>query len=279
MSAQDKTASTLTIKSIVRMSSGFTIPAIGLGVYKNNDPQPACLAALAHGYRHIDSAQMYRNEKQVGEAVRDSGVPRSEVFLTSKINQLDGGYNGTLEAIDDSLKNFGTEYLDLYLIHSPIAGKEKRLAAWKALLATRDAKKLRTDSGVKHLEEIHAAGLETPAVNQIELHPLCQQRDIVGWCRKNGVVVEAYAPLIRGNFSNPALQEISKKYERDPAQVLVRWSLQHGFVALPKSSNPDRVQSNAQVYDLELSKEDMEELDAQDKGKEGSITWNPVDVD
>ncbi|KAA1466487.1 Aldo/keto reductase [Dentipellis sp. KUC8613] len=275
--------SLLTSKSTVRLSSGFTIPVIGLGVFKNQDPKDACLAALHLGYRHIDSARLYENEKSVGNAVRESGIPRSEIFVTSKVQDLDGGYQGTLDAVDDSLKNFGLDYLDLYLVHTPLAGKEKRIAAWKALLAARDAGKIKTagvsNYGVKHLEEIREAGLEMPAVNQVEIHPLCQQRDIVQWCGEHGIAIEAYAPLIRADFSNPVLQDISTKYQRGPAQILVRWSLQHGFIPLPKSVNPDRIKSNAQVFDFEISEADMKRLDALDRGKAGGVSWNPVDAE
>ncbi|TFY72958.1 hypothetical protein EVG20_g21 [Dentipellis fragilis] len=232
---------------------------------------PATMCPKPDLARHIDSARLYENEKIVSDAVRDSGVSRSEVFVSS------------LDAIDDSLKNFGFDYLDLYLVHSPLPGKEKRMAAWRALLAARDAGKIRTvgvsNYGIKHLEQIREAGLEMPAVNQVEIHPLCQQRDIVRWCRENGIAIEAYAPSIRADFSNPVLQDISTKYQRDPPQVLVRWSLQHGFIPLPKSSNPDRIRSNAQVFDFEISEADMKRLDALDRGKAGGISWNPVDAE
>jgi len=258
------------------------MPVIGLGVYQNPNCKPACLAALQSGYRHIDSARAYRNEAQVGEAVRDSCLPRQDIFVTSKINKIAGGYQSCLKAIDDSLKNFGFDYLDLYLIHSAYGGKAARLEAWEALLAARRAGKLRSvgvsNYNVKHLEEIREAGLEPPSVNQIELHPFCQQRPIVDYCRSHGIVVQAYTPLVRGGFANPVLQELSKKYGKDPAQILIRWSLQHNFVPLPKSQNPDRVRSNIGVFDFEINGEDIEKLDKLDRGKDGAVTWNPVDV-
>ncbi|KAF9808121.1 hypothetical protein IEO21_07975 [Rhodonia placenta] len=258
------------------------MPLLGLGVYQNDDCTPACLAALQHGYRHIDSARMYRNEAQVGAAVRQSGVPRGEVFVTTKIAQNEHGYDRTVRAVDESLQRFGFDYLDLYLIHSPLSGTALRLETWKALLKAKEDGKVRTTGvsnyGVHHLEEIRAAGLEKPAINQIELHPFCQQRPIVAYCEKNGIVVQAYCPLVRGRFSDPVLQEVAAKYKKDVAQVLVRWSLQHGYSPLPKSAQPARVVSNADLYDFEIAAEDMARLDALDQGKDGAISWNPVDA-
>ncbi|KAI0005067.1 Aldo/keto reductase [Russula compacta] len=259
------------------------MPVIGLGVYQNADCKPACLAALQCGYRHIDSARAYRNEAQVGDAVRESGVSREDIFITSKVNKISGGYQSCLDAIDDSLKNFGLDYLDLYLIHSAFGGKVIRLEAWKALLTAKKAGKLRSvgvsNYNVKHIEEIIEAGLEVPSVNQIELHPFCQQKTIVDYCRSHGIIVQAYTPLVRGEFGNPLLQELSKKYGKDPAQILIRWSLQHSFVPLPKSQNLDRVRSNFDVFGFEINREDIEKLDGLDRGKDGAVTWNPIDVD
>ncbi|KAN0126786.1 NADP-dependent oxidoreductase domain containing protein [Russula decolorans] len=274
----------MSIRSTVVLSGGVAaMPVVGLGVYQNPNCKPACLAALQSGYRHIDSARAYRNEAQVGDAVRESGVPRQDIFITSKINQIAGGYQSCLDAIDDSLRNFGFDHLDLYLIHSAYGGKTIRLEAWKALLAAKKAGKLKSvgvsNYNVKHLEEITEAGLELPSVNQVELHPYCQQKPIVNYCRAHGIIVQAYTPIIRGQFGNPMLQELSKKYGKDPAQILIRWSLQHGFVPLPKSQNPDRVRSNIDVFGFEISKEDIEKLDELDRGKDGAVTWNPIDVD
>ncbi|KAI0936117.1 hypothetical protein AcV5_004338 [Taiwanofungus camphoratus] len=273
----------LSLTSSVALPSGFSMPLLGLGVFRNEDCIPACIAALKYGYRHIDSARLYNNEAQVGQAVRQSGIPRSEVFVTSKIFHPDHGYESTLKAVDESLQRFGFDYLDLYLIHSPLSGKEERLATWKALLDVQKTGKLRTvgvsNYGVKYLEEIREAGLATPAVNQVELQPFCQQKAIVEYCNKHGIIVQAYCPLVRGEFGNPVLQEIAQKYKKDVAQVLVRWSLQRGFSPLPKSSQPARVVSNAELYDFEISAEDMAKIDALDKGKDGAVSWNPVDAD
>ncbi|KAI0780274.1 Aldo/keto reductase [Fomes fomentarius] len=259
------------------------MPILGLGTFENIEHcVPACLTAFKSGYRHIDSARYYKNEAQVGEAVRRSEIPRQEVFVTSKIYHPEHGYQSTIDAVEDSLNNFGHDYFDLYMIHSALSGKEKRLETWKALIDARDAGKIKT-IGVsnyrqKHIEEIRDAGLEIPAVNQIELHPFCQQREIVEYCNKEGIIVQAYSPLVMGRLDHPVLQRLAKKWNKDAAQIAIRWSLQHGFVPLPKSARSQRVLSNSRVFDFELSAEDMSDINAMDMGREGAVTWNPVDA-
>ncbi|EGN97295.1 hypothetical protein SERLA73DRAFT_57080 [Serpula lacrymans var. lacrymans S7.3] len=259
------------------------MPTVGLGVYQNEQCAEACAVALKNGYTMIDSARYYENEVQVGVGVKESGVDRASIFITSKVFHDDYGKEETKAAIDDSIKNLGSDYYDLYLVHSPIGGKEKRLAGYKAVLEAKAAGLVRTvgvsNYAVKHIEEIREAGLEMPAVNQVELHPFCQQKPIVEYCKQHNIVVQAYTPLVRGGFDNPVIQELAKKYNKEPAQILIRWSLQKGFVPLPKSSNPDRIVSNLQVYDFEILEEDMAKLSALDRGKEGAITWNPVDTE
>ncbi|KAL4079888.1 NADP-dependent oxidoreductase domain-containing protein [Scleroderma yunnanense] len=258
------------------------MPLLGFGVYQNYDAKPSVLEALKAGYRHIDSAQAYKNEGAVGEAVKVSGVPREEFFITTKCVSKTHGYDSTLKGVDESLERFGFEYIDLFLIHDPFSGTERRLATYKALLDAQAAGKIRSvgvsNYAVKHLDEIKNAGLQMPAVNQIELHPFCQQRPIVEYCRAHSVVIQAYCPLVRGRMDHPVIQAITNKYGRDPAQVLIRWSLQKGFVPLPKSATPTRIRSNANVYDFELTPEEMGQLDSLDLGKEGAISWNPVDA-
>ncbi|OBZ66561.1 Glyoxal reductase [Grifola frondosa] len=275
--------STLSLKSTIRMSSGYDVPVLGLGVYQNEDCIPACIAALKHGYRHIDTARMYLNEAQVGQAVKESGIPREEIFVTSKIYHPEHGYESTLAAVQDSLDKFGFDYLDLYLIHSPLSGKEKRLETWRALVDAKKAGKIRTigvsNYSPRHIEEIREAGYEMPAVNQVELHPFCQQKPIVEYCKRNGIIVQAYTPLVRGKLDNPVLLEIAETYKKTPAQVAIRWSLQHGLIPLPKSAQPARVVSNAEVFDFAIDAVDMAKLDALDQGETGAVTWNPIDAE
>jgi len=258
------------------------MPLLGFGVYLNDSAKESCLEAFKAGYRHVDSALMYRNEAQVAAALREAGLRREDVFITSKIASPDHGYDSALAGVDASLKRFGFDYIDLFLIHDPRSGTQRRLDTYRALLECKKAGKIRSvgvsNYSVKHLEEIKNAGLEIPSVNQIELHPFCQQKPIVSYCRTNQIVVEAYCPIIRGNMGHEVITLISEKHKRDPAQVLCRWSLQHGFVPLPKSATPSRIHSNAQLYDFSLDEEDMSKLDSLDMGNEGAISWNPVDA-
>ncbi|KAF5362505.1 hypothetical protein D9756_002299 [Leucocoprinus leucothites] len=275
----------LNINSTIRLPSGGELPRLGFGVYQINPGETTgvVLNALQAGYRHIDTAQAYENEEEVGQAIRASGIPREQIFITTKIPSQGFDYESAKKAIDVSLKRLDTDYIDLFLIHEAIAGKAVRLAIWRAFVEAKRAGKIR-DIGVsnfnpKHIEEIREAGFELPAVDQVELHPLDQQRPIVDYCEKNGIAVEAYSPLIRARFDIPTLQELVKKYNKGPAQILVRWSLQKGFVPLPRSGNPGRIRENADVYDFELSLADIRRLDALDKGDDGAITWNPIHVD
>lgn len=274
---------TLSLNSTIRLRSSAAMPLLGLGVYQNYDARTSCLLAFKHGYRHVDSAQVYRNENAVGQAVKESGLKREEVFVTTKCVSNTHGYESTLKGVDSSLAKFGFDYIDLFLIHDPLSGPVKRIETYKALLEAKDKGKIRSvgvsNYGVHHLEEIRKAGLETPAVNQIELHPWCQQKDIVAYCEKNEIVVQAYCPLVRGQkLGHPVLEELSKKHNTSGAQVLIRWSLQKGYVPLPKSTHEERIASNADVYGFELSGDDMAALDALDEGSKGGISWNPVNA-
>ncbi|THH19620.1 hypothetical protein EW146_g1586 [Bondarzewia mesenterica] len=257
------------------------MPSLGFGVYQNYTTSVSVLEALAVGYRHIDSAQAYRNEAHVGEAVSQSGISRGDIFITTKCINKTHGYESTLQGVDTSLAKFGFDYIDLFLIHDPMSGPERRLATYRALLEARDKGKVRSvgvsNYGLKHLQEIKSVGLELPAVNQIELHPFCQQKPIVSWCREHGIVIQAYCPLLRGQMDDKTLISIAQKYGRDPAHILLRWSLQSGYVPLPKSAMPARIRSNIKLYDFTLDAEDMARLDVLDRGAAGAISWNPVD--
>ncbi|KAF8295799.1 hypothetical protein DL93DRAFT_2091574 [Clavulina sp. PMI_390] len=278
-------ASNLTISSTLKLNTGYEIPQLGFGVFQidNDGCTDACLAAFQAGYRHIDSAVYYQNEAGVGKALRQSGLKREEVFITSKIlSMMVQGYDSTLKAVDRSLQQAGLDYYDLYLIHDPLSGKERRINMWKGLVQKQKEGKIRTigvsNFGVRHLKEIKAAGLPLPAVNQVELHPYCQQRDIVKFCEDNGIVVEAYSPLIRGKVDpTDAISRIAaSKKNVDAFQILVRWSLQKGYVPLPKSQRPAKIRHNANVYDFELPAEEMAAIDALDRGAQGAVMWNPT---
>ncbi|KAM5532494.1 hypothetical protein V8D89_013847 [Ganoderma adspersum] len=220
---------------------------------------------------------MYGDKAEVGEVVRESGIPRNQVYITSKIQNEEHGYERTLTAVDDSLQIFGFDYIDFMLIHSAESDKDTHLATWKALIEAKAAGKVRAISvsnyGIKHLEEIRQAGMELPDVDQIELQLLNQQKDIVEYCMAHGIFVLAYAPLTRARWDIPEILEVARKV------FFIHWSLQRGFALLPKSADPMRVVGNADMYDFELILEDVAAIDAPDRGKEGAITWNPVDVE
>lgn len=251
--------SDFTITSTLSLpNSGAKIPRLGFGVYLSPSEvtKKSCLTALKAGYRHIDTAQYYANEEEVGEAMRESGIPRSELYVTTKI--LGGGkdVDSTVQMLLDSVKKIDGAhgYVDLFLIHSPNAGAQARKNMWQALEQAQKMGKIRdigvSNFGIGHIEELKSfAKVWPPVVNQIELHPWCQQRDNVAYCEKNGIVVEAYCPLVRNQKADDStLKSLSEKYGVTTGQVLVRWSLQKKWVPLPKSDNPGRIAQNADVY-------------------------------
>ncbi|HZU82598.1 MAG TPA: aldo/keto reductase [Polyangiaceae bacterium] len=267
-------------KATVRLNTGGTIPQIGLGVWqipRGEATRRAVSAALAAGYRHVDTARIYGNEADVGAAVRDSGLPRSDVFVTTKLWNDDQGYDSALRAFDESLARLGLDHVDLYLIHWPVPGR--RLESWRALERLYDDKRARA-IGVSnflrpHLEELLAHARVVPAVDQIELSPFLQRRDTRALCEEHGIVVEAYSPLTRGKrLGHPAVVRVAARAGRTPAQVLIRWAVQHGLVALPKSSHRDRIAENAAVFDFELDARAMGELDALEAGL--TTGWDPA---
>lgn len=260
------------------------IPQIGLGVYKAQpgpDTKNAVLAALGAGYRHVDTASIYNNEADVGEAIAASGLDRSEVFVTTKLWNDDHGYDNALRAFDRSLTQLGLAYVDLYLVHWPVP--ILRLETWRALERLTLDGRVR-DIGVsnylaKHIDEILEYAPVVPAVNQIELSPYLYRTrlDTVERCRQHDIVIEAYSPLTKGRkLDDPILAEIGRVHGKTPAQVLIRWAIQHGFVVLPKSINPARIRANHDVFDFELTEDHMNRLDDLD---EGLVTgWDPADV-
>lgn len=262
------------------LNQGGSIPQLGLGVWqapRGNVTRAAVASALRLGYRHIDTARIYGNEADVGAAVRDSGVPRAEVFVTTKLWNDDQGFDATLRAFDASLSRLGLDYVDLYLLHWPVAGK--RLDSWRALERIHTEGRARaigvSNFLVPHLRELLASCKVPPAIDQIELTPFLQRRDTVALCKQQGIVVEAYSPLTRGvRLGHPVLQELAAKLKRSPAQVLLRWGIQQGAAVLPKSTQPDRIAENAQVFDFEL---DAEALAALEGLEENLVTgWDPA---
>ncbi|HMK92389.1 MAG TPA: aldo/keto reductase [Thermoleophilia bacterium] len=270
------------ISDTVTLNDGVAMPRLGLGVWRaasGHETRQAVLWALETGYRHVDTARIYGNERDVGAALRASAVPRDQVFVTTKLWNRDQGYERAKKALATSLRDLGLDYVDLYLEHWPVEGK--RLDSWRAL------QELRADGyarsiGVSNFQEQHVAELlaaadVVPSVNQVEFTPFLYQRGLLEACRAAGIQVEAYSPLTRGRrLDEPALVEIAARHAKTPAQVLIRWSLQHDLVVIPKSVRLARLRENADVFDFELSPDQMERLDA--LHEDHREAWDPTDV-
>lgn len=255
------------------LHNGVHMPYFGLGVYQSKDGSEvinAVQAALNHGYRHIDTAAIYHNEEGVGRGIKESKVDRKDVFLVSKVWNTDQGYDSTLKAFDASLKRLGTDYLDLYLIHWPKGELSKD--TWKALERLYKEKRVRA-IGVSnflkhHLEDLLTAAEIVPMVNQMEFHPYLVQQDLVDFCNVKGIQYEAWSPLMQGNiFDLDIMKKMAAKYNKTIAQVVLRWDLQKGVVTIPKSSKKERIVANADIFDFELTEEDIQALDKLDRGK------------
>lgn len=274
-----------------KLNNGVEIPIIGFGTWQTPDGQVAeesVLAALNSGYRHIDTAAAYGNEESVGAAIKKSGINRHELFVTTKLWNSDHGYQNTKKAIDTSLEKLGLDYLDLYLIHwpNPAAMRdnwvELNAEGWQAMEEAVQAGKIRA-IGVSnfrkhHLDELLKTAEIKPAVNQNYLNPSDMQEDLVKYNDSLGILNEAYSPLGTGGLlSNEVVNEIAEKYGKSPAQVLIRWSLNHNFLPLPKSVHPDYIKANADVFDFDIEPEDMKKLD----GLHGAakIANDPDEVD
>jgi methylglyoxal/glyoxal reductase len=255
------------ITDCVLLNNGVEMPWLGLGVYKaqeGKEVEQAVETALQAGYRSVDTAAFYHNETGVGHALKQSGIARDKLFVTTKVWNTDQGYEATLAAFDRSRKKLGLDYLDLYLIHWPVPGMFRD--TWRAL------EKLYRDGWVRaigvsnfqthHLQELLAACEVPPAVNQVEFHPLLTQEELRAFCEREKIQLEAWSPLMRGNVVNqPMIVELAQKYGKTPAQLVLRWDLQHGVVTIPKSVTPSRIEENADIFDFEISPEDMARLD------------------
>lgn len=262
----------------IELNSGARIPRVGLGVWQSGGgTKKAVAAALAAGYRHVDTAAVYGNEAPVGAAIKESGIPREQLFVTTKLWNSDQGYDKALHGFETSLRRLHLDYVDLYLLHWPVAGL--RLESWRALeqlLADKRARSIGVSNFmVPHLQELQGSAKVLPAVNQIELTPFLQRPSTVALCKKLGIQLEAYSPLTRGQrLAHPTVTAIAAEVQRSPAQVLLRWGLQHDFVVLPKSVTPLRIAENAAVFDFTLDAAAMQRLDALE---EGLVTgWDPA---
>jgi len=258
----------------IALNDGASIPQLGLGVYKvpDDEAETVVATALEAGYRHLDTASFYGNEGGVGRAMRASGVPRDEVFLTTKVWNTDHGYDETLRAFDLSLETLGTDHVELYLIHWPAPRQDRYVETYRALERIREEGRARSigvsNFQVHHLERLLGETGVVPAVDQVEAHPWLQQRELRAFADAHGIVTEAWSPLARGRIlDDPTLLRLAEAHGVSTAQVVIRWHLQQGLVVIPKSVTPSRIRSNADVFGFELSDDDLAAIAALDSGQ------------
>jgi diketogulonate reductase-like aldo/keto reductase len=294
----------LTIDAKLTLNDGHLIPQLGLGVWQIRAGaacEAAVLAALEAGYRHIDTAAMYGNEESVGAAIRMSGIPRENIFVTTKLWNSDHG--NPARALDTSLRKLKLDYVDLYLIHYPVRERRQSWCALEALRAEGKARSIGVSNfTIRHLRELLAETKTLPAVNQVEFHPYLYQRDLLDFCTGERIVIEAYSPLTKGaRLKDPKLVAVAKKYSKEgpqpavpwsrlplldrlsrhsetksTAQILIRWALQHGLVVIPKSANRRRIFEDADIFDFEIAAEDMQLLDRFNENLR--TCWDPTNA-
>ncbi|WP_337865125.1 aldo/keto reductase [Ignavibacterium sp.] len=273
----------MNISSRCKLNNGYEVPNFGLGVYKaapGKETIEAISYALEVGYRLIDTAAVYGNEKEVGIAVRQSGIPREEIFITTKLWNDNHGYDSARRAFDESLKRLQLDYVNLYLIHWPVPRLRKD--SWQALERIYNEGKARSigvsNYMINHLEELKTYAEIIPAVNQVEFSPFLYQKELLDYCRGNNIELEAYSPLARmKKKDNPVVNTIAKKYGKTHAQVLIRWCLEHKLIVIPKSSNKKRIKENANVFDFKMDNEDMNKLNSLNENFR--VSWDPSEID
>jgi len=265
----------MTISAVLRLNDGTNIPQLGLGFYNVVEGVDEVVqTALQQGYRMFDTAKHYKNEFEIGLALKDSKIKREEYYVVTKLWRTDHGYEETKLAFKESLRKLGLEYIDLYLIHSPNGGKI--IETWRAMTELKNDGFIRSigvsNFNVHHLDKLLQAcdehSLPLPSINQIELHPWLQQKNVVQYCRRLGIELMGFCPLVRTEKFNQnlVLQEISSRLKKTQAQVLLRWAIQNGFVTIPKSANPYRIKENTEIFDFNLSDGDMRKLNDLEEG-------------
>ncbi|MCJ1908345.1 aldo/keto reductase [Planococcus ruber] len=254
------------LQDTVTLNNGVKMPIMGLGVFKVEDGNvvtEAVKAAIQNGYRSIDTASFYDNEAGVGKGIKESGVPREDLFITTKVWNSDHGYENTLKAFDISLEKLGLEYLDLYLVHWPVRGKY--VETWKALEKLYHEGKVKaigvSNFNIHHLEDILREGEVKPVINQVEYHPHLTQVELREFCEREGIQLEAWSPLKKGELlGDPVIQRLAEKHQKSPAQIILRWDIQNNVLTIPKSIKEHRIIENADIFDFSLEEEDMQEI-------------------
>jgi 2,5-diketo-D-gluconate reductase A len=274
----------MTTVPTIALNDGRTIPQLGFGVFQIPPAETveAVRQALEIGYRHIDTAEMYGNEKEVGEAVRASGLDRDEIYITSKLNNGFHEPDDARRAFEGTLADLDVDEIDLFLIHWPLPTlyDGDYVSTWKALEEFKADGRARSigvsNFQVDHLERLAAETGTVPAVNQIELHPYVTNEAVAGYCREHGIAVEAWSPIAQGGvLDDPAITAIAERVGRTPAQVVLRWHIEKGYIVFPKSVNPDRMRENFALFDFQLEPADVEAIDGLDRGEEGRTGPNP----
>ena len=268
----------------IELNDGHSIPQLGFGVFQIDpaETERAVRVALEVGYRHIDTAEMYGNERGVGEAIRASGLDRGEVYVTSKLNNSFHEPDEARKAFDRTLSELGVDHVDLFLIHWPLPTlyDGDYVSTWKTLEEFRADGRSRSigvsNFQVEHLERLAAETDTVPAVNQIELHPYFQNREVRSYDEEHGIATEAWSPIAQGDvLDDPVVTEIAAKLGRTPAQVVLRWHVQRGNIVFPKSVTPERIRENFEIFDFEIEPADLEQIDGLDRGEAGRIGPNP----
>lgn len=263
----------LNINTKFTLSNGVEIPAFGLGVYKveeGKEVEETVSYAIDLGYRLVDTAAFYDNEEGVGRAIRNSTIPREELFVTTKIWNSDQGYEETLQAFERSFQKLNIDYIDLLLVHWPVKGKY--VDTWRALEKLYKEKKVRaigvSNFTIEYLQDLMAHSTIKPMLNQVELHPKLSQKELITFCKEHDIHVQAWSPIARGAvLEEPLLVKLAEKYHKTTAQIILRWHLQNNVLIIPKSTNKERLESNASLYDFKLSKEDMHKIDSLNENK------------
>lgn len=271
------------LRERVTLNNRVQMPWVGLGLYKvgPEEAERVVQQALELGYHHFDTAAAYDNEEGVGRGIRNSGVPREDVFITTKVANDRQGYGSTLEAFEESLERLGTDYIDLYLIHWPVP--EKYVDTWRALERLHDEGKIKaigvSNFEIHHLRDVMDAGSVTPAVNQIEFHPYLTQDALLSFCKNEGIRPVAWSPLGRGKLlEEPVIQKIAERHGKNAAQVILRWDIEKGVATIPKTVRKERMRANADLFDFDLSQDEVAQIDALNRNERLGPHPDQIDV-